>query len=305
MSVAYLVRQNQSGFTLISALMGVLIVGITSSALVSMITYQHREVNHIKRQLTSASLKYFIIQNIKNINRCDCHFAQDPTDVDPNNVNLGPFTIDTTLPDGTDIPDINLGSVRSGCDFTRIDNIIARTGDPLPGTALNVESVAVRSISLTDTPAEYRGKLTLDYEGGTWAQRIRPIEIDLLFAVDGAAGTPRARPIRGCGPVVASAYQDDPVVVVATLSMPQVCSGQTGPVMLYGPANTDCTGAGSSYSELSGLIVSCPPGWFPANYQTTQVSRAGTYFHSPNPRTLACSGCQPFLAVTCVAPITI
>ena len=113
---------SQSGLSITFALICTLIVGITISASFSMISSQINDVKELRRQLTAMNLKHFIVQAIRNHNNCKCHLTQDSTIKDALGINLGPFTIDTTITGHQTSPDINLGSLRSGCDFRNTYN---------------------------------------------------------------------------------------------------------------------------------------------------------------------------------------
>ena len=188
----------ENGFSLISTLIATLIMGILISTMLTTFSWQNKELQFIKEQLLSASIKFFMIQTMKNLENCDCHFKQDPTLRDANSENLGPFSIDETV--GATISPINLGSFRSGCDFTRPDNVIVAAGEPLKGGAkLVVDSVKVKEIRPTGTPNEYQGSIQVAYQNRSWSRAMKPISVDVIMSVAPGAGSPHARPITGCG----------------------------------------------------------------------------------------------------------
>ncbi len=176
--------KSSEGFTLTAALVSVLIVGLSISAVISMLSFQHRELQSIKQQLVRANIKQFVLQTIQNPDTCDCHFKQTT----PVGSNLGPFTIDTRL--NQPIKDINIGSFRTSCDFTGTDNIIVAANTPIRNTAqLTTKSIMARNIVKTTTAGEYKAELTIDFNSPT--RQIRPAIVDLFLSVDTASGTPK------------------------------------------------------------------------------------------------------------------
>ena len=68
------VVKNNLGFSLVAVLSATAISGILFSAILSMITLQQKEGKAIQQQLASASLKYNILQTLRNPENCMCQF---------------------------------------------------------------------------------------------------------------------------------------------------------------------------------------------------------------------------------------
>ncbi len=171
---------NQGGFTITAALMSVAIVGVGMSAMISMLSFQHRELQSIKEQLISSNIKQFILQTMKDLRKCDCHFNSSLNSGPFNGEAVGPFTIDMTTPP---IGDINLGSLRTGCDFTGTNNIIVAAGATIKNMGrLKTKSVRAKKIQPTTTLGEYQAELTVDFE--TPNRPLRPVVVDILLSVD-------------------------------------------------------------------------------------------------------------------------
>ncbi len=204
-------KVSEEGFTLTAALMSVAIVGVGMSAMISMLTFQHKELQSIKEQLVSANIKQFILQTVRDLENCDCHFKPSSYATlrnvngklrDANGIDLGPFTIDTTA---ATIGDINLGSFRSGgCPFTSTSNTIVKTGQLIKGVGqLKTKSVTAKNIvPIVNRNGEYTAELTVDFESSHRA--LRPAIVDIILSVD-ASIDPKAATISHCGPKVASA----------------------------------------------------------------------------------------------------
>ena len=73
------VVKNNLGFSLVAVLSATAISGILFSAILSMITLQQKEGKAIQQQLASASLKYNILQTLRNPENCMCQFSFGPT----------------------------------------------------------------------------------------------------------------------------------------------------------------------------------------------------------------------------------
>ncbi len=179
--------------------------------MISMLTFQHKELQSIKEQLVSANIKQFILQTVRDLENCDCHFKPSSYATlrnvngklrDANGIDLGPFTIDTTA---ATIGDINLGSFRSGgCPFTSTSNTIVKTGQLIKGVGqLKTKSVTAKNIvPIVNRNGEYTAELTVDFESSHRA--LRPAIVDIILSVD-ASIDPKAATISHCGPKVASA----------------------------------------------------------------------------------------------------
>lgn len=192
---------STSGFSLPAALVSVLIIGIALSAALSMMSTQNREMTFFKHQLVAMNIKHHILQTMKNLSNCNCHFTQDPTDTDATGANLGPFIIDTTITGDQTSSDINLGSFRSGCDFTTDKNIVVAAGKVVSGGyGLKVSSVKVTNIIATGTPNEYTGKLLIKFEKGSAPRVMQPISIDIIVTAEAGAILPDKTSILHCGP---------------------------------------------------------------------------------------------------------
>ena len=166
-------------------------MGITFAAMISMLTTQHKQGKAIQQQLASASLKYGILQTLRNPDNCLCQFNSLPST---------PHTIDTTkTTSGGEGYEIDLGEFRSGCG-PGDDNILARQDEPIKGGAgLGAQSVKVSQIFDTGTPNEFKGDLQVMYQSQSTVTPLRPLFIPILFTVDPNQGTENARPISDCG----------------------------------------------------------------------------------------------------------
>ena len=151
-----------------------------------MMSMQHREAKAIRQQLVSMNLKHFLLQTLKDPKNCTCQ--------------LETKTLDTTA-DG--YYDIDLGSFRSGCDFSLANNFIVVANQEVKGgSGLTVESVKISGIQYTGTsngPLDsYSGALTVAYSTDNVIRALRSIEVDILFTVDNTSGPANARLIQGC-----------------------------------------------------------------------------------------------------------
>ena len=171
------VVKHNLGFSLVSTLIAVGILGISSATLMSVVSFQQKEGKAIKQQLANESVKYFMLQTLSRSGNCSCQF------------NKPEFKIDTSKASD----ELDIKTFRSGCDFDSPDNIIAKKDKPLKGDlGVHVEDVKVSNIRKTGTEGQYMGHLTVTYQPKNLIRALRPIAIPLVFQVD-MDSAPKAR----------------------------------------------------------------------------------------------------------------
>ncbi len=223
-----LININNRGFSLAATLVATVITGMLLTTLIQMFSFQHTELTSIKEQLAAASNHYLILQALKNTETCNCHF-KDSINSSPEDglkQTIGPFTIDTR-PDETP-SDINLGSIRTGCDFTGSHNIIAAAGTAVYNR-LTVQSVQVKNIRPTGTTGEFQGDLSVAFVDGSYVRPFRPPQARILLSTspaDAAAPGRADAPIVSCGQLVAA------VKAVPMIEMAAVKGPTAGPVVI-------------------------------------------------------------------------
>ena len=164
-------------------------MGISFSAVIAMLAAQQKEGQSIQQQLARASLKYSILQTLKNEGNCLCQFNDLPDT---------PYKIDTTKVTTQNGDEIDLNEFRSGCDI--IDNILVEKGEKIKGGAgLQAQSVKVSNIKETGTANEYLGQLTVVYEPASTVRTIRPLTVPLRFSVAPGGEEPTEATIISCG----------------------------------------------------------------------------------------------------------
>ena len=183
--------KNQ-GFSLTSTLIAVFITGITFIAMISMLTTQQKEGKAIYQQLARGSLKYTILQVLKNPDNCTCQLNLLPST---------PHTIDTTKTTaGSKGFEIDLGEFRSGCSNTTDDNILVKQGEKIPGGAgMSAEKILISKIVETGTPNEFIGDLTIKYRPDGLVRTLNSLTIPLILTVDPSHSTLEDKPILQCG----------------------------------------------------------------------------------------------------------
>ena len=183
-------KSNPRGFSLVSTLIAVSIVGTSLLTLVSMMVEQEKGTKILRQQVASANLKSFLTKVFVSSEVCGCHFdATQNTPLPPSS-----FNIDTTVPTPSEI---NLESLRSSCDFSSADNIIAEVEKEISGgLGLTVNSIKISEIHPTGTEGRYSGHLIVNYENQ--GLPLRPTLMPLVLAIDLSSGTDSARPIQSC-----------------------------------------------------------------------------------------------------------
>ena len=65
---------SQNGFSLISTLIALFIMGMLTSSMFGLLSIQNTEDRHLQQKLARSSLKHGILRILKNENDCSCHF---------------------------------------------------------------------------------------------------------------------------------------------------------------------------------------------------------------------------------------
>ena len=190
-------------------------MGISFAAMISMMTTQHREGKYINQQLASASLKYAILQTLKNRDNCLCQ--------------LSPYKIDarkTSHTPGNKGYKFTLTEFKNGCGANA--NVLA-SADKDIGAGLKVSSVEVLKIKETGTtnPAgvktEFFGNLMVNYQSDSLIRTIQSVEIPLQFTIDPPSPI-SARDIVLCG--AKADYTDRLNQAEAEISQNKIKAGQ-------------------------------------------------------------------------------
>ena len=226
---------KKGGFSLISTLVATAIISIAFFALVSLQVAQQREVKTMKPSLSSASLKALIMKLFVSPELCGCHFDATQNTSIPAGSSL---TIDTTIPSRQEI---DLGSLRKGCDFSSVDNILLESGSmALSDPHLVVDSVKVSDILFTGTEDRYSGNLVVQYDQESFVRALPGISVPLIFYIDSNSGLDSTRPIQRCWSETASADSDSVNTSLGDLSCYNVGGDDVGelPKALVGCGGT-------------------------------------------------------------------
>ena len=153
--------QPSRGMTFISTLISIAIMGITFSAIVSIISTQSKENLFIRQKLVSTSIERHLLKTLQDSEKCVCHF--DPTQNDYGSKLNDQLNIDTTQ---NPSHDIELGSLRDNCNFSddQISDIIVKKGKEVRGGLLKVKSIKVSNVHPTGTVDQYGGDLIVEYD---------------------------------------------------------------------------------------------------------------------------------------------
>ena len=169
--------QPSRGMTFTSTLTSMAIMGITFSAIVSIISTQSGENLFIRQKLVSTSIEHHLLKTLQDSEKCACHF--DPTQ----NEHGSDLSIDTTKDSSHDI---KLGILRDNCDFSddQTSHIIVEKGKEVKGGLLKVKSIKVSNVHPTGTVDQYGGDLIVEYDEERLIRAIRPIRIPLVLSID-------------------------------------------------------------------------------------------------------------------------
>ena len=163
-------------------------MGMAFSAVISMISMQAKEAKYLNRQISSMSLKYFILQTL-NAGYCGCQFKRHDASINENSPQP---------------QDIDIGFLTNVCEnplspTPDSNNIIVEAGKAVKGTHdLIVDSVKVIELQRAVVDDEYNGRLEVKYKPHKYIRPIKSIEIPVTLNINKDMGTPTARPIASC-----------------------------------------------------------------------------------------------------------
>ena len=178
-SIIKAIRQYRHGFSLVSSLVSLGIVGLVMSALISLLSIQQKDGRSIEQQLASASLKYHTLQMLRYKENCHCQFQ--------------------SLPSIKGKSELSLTSLKSDCSPTA--ETIAETGKDI-WAHTKISSIKVTNITpgrLIDgknnngepdpsqNKKEYQAQLSIRFDQATQHRPMRDIELPIMFtAWDGS-----------------------------------------------------------------------------------------------------------------------
>ena len=177
--------RNQSGFSIISALIAVGILAIVANGIISLISHQSTESKFIKQQLFHANLNYLLLQTFSNSDTCFCNLMDLPGDKDgADNIKSGDINSELVLK-----------TVKSGCASSaqNIINANGSLGEAGDNLGMAVDEIKIKNIvetlehGGTDDGSDYMGVLEVRYKSSAnsgLVRAINPIKIPLTFQAD-------------------------------------------------------------------------------------------------------------------------
>ena len=232
------------GFALISTTVALSVLGLSMLTFLFLIDRYNTEIHRLNTHLVGEGLESFFSSVISNPQNCLCHL--DP--LVNREVPAESLSINTDTP-----RDIDLKTLRAGCDFSSPNNIIAEAGSEIPGNKnVKVSQIRVSNLQSIDGFTEqYSGDLMIEYRSiGSDTSIPRPISIPLILSIDSNSGTSSSRPITSCKKI------DDE----GEMSSSTFCyridndSGRTL-IGCGGTASTDITGKTTAFGFEAGITV--------------------------------------------------
>ena len=177
---------RSSGFALLSVLMASAIIGLTTLSLLSALNIGVKQIKQSEESLSVNNARP-IIEKLMTVENCSCHF--DPSQ---NTSTRDSLSINTLASD-----EIDLGVLRTGCDFSSDNNIVLKPGKEIGG-GLTVSEVKVSDIQANSGSTEhYSGNLIVTYDTDSQLA-YKPTSIPLHFIINPTEGTSSTRPITSC-----------------------------------------------------------------------------------------------------------
>lgn len=184
-------RQKQAGQGIVGVIVGLAVTFAVGLAATQFIIQQNRFLKSSSQKLELLELRGLMLQVLRNPSSCSCQ-------LNPNvNTSIASRLVINTL---SPTANINLGVIRSTCDFSSSQNIIARENQRLPNSTnqIRVTAIQLGKIASTGVPGSYRGELLVSVAGLLGETTSSEISMPLYFSIDTKDGTATARPISSC-----------------------------------------------------------------------------------------------------------
>ena len=167
-------KKNDSGFSLISVLVAMSIMGITVAVVISLLIFQSREITSGQRQLVSSSLKYQMLSTLSN-GHCGCQefigkeFIGNPI----HSITIGNFYATCAVPaDQEEWQEwksgvSSLGTINTGTTLITSGDFVGGSGNNLGGFKVNTISIQNTKLTKAEPDGEtkyYKGDLIVTYE---------------------------------------------------------------------------------------------------------------------------------------------
>ncbi len=159
-------RIGSYGFSLVETLASVVILSVTILSIITTLSHRLQVQGLLNTRANIAQADALIDGILSSPPLCDCLLsnADNPSMVVPAN------TAGVSL---------NVGEIRSSCDFSRTDNLPAREGlDLVPGVP--VSSILLKNIAATGIPNQYTGIVEVTLDSGI----SRPLNSHVAFQID-------------------------------------------------------------------------------------------------------------------------
>ncbi len=177
-------NKKHFGFSLIAMMVSLFIMGFSMAALMTLMVRQEKGGIALSQKFDSTRLQQSLLSTMMNSDICTCHFTASSN---------FPLTLDTQQ-----FVDIPMHSIRSHCDFSSQDNILAKAETLIPGSNLLVNTIRVTNIKFTGISNRYSGSLNVEYNQENLSYPMEASSIPLILIVDSESGTDVARPIKSC-----------------------------------------------------------------------------------------------------------
>jgi prepilin-type N-terminal cleavage/methylation domain-containing protein len=178
------------GFTLVEVLVVVVIMGVISAGLMSMMSNLFSEQKSFGQKMEMFELRYLLTTIMTDSANCTWQFQNgNPT------VNLTGAS-----PTNASVSEITLGELHAGTDMSSL--LLAKTDEVLPTSQTNIKvsSIKLRKIYCLDNPCNNRikGVLEVAFDPATLSRPRQPVELNMFLTT--VAGDPESsKKIESCG----------------------------------------------------------------------------------------------------------
>ncbi|KHD89350.1 MAG: hypothetical protein OM95_04295 [Bdellovibrio sp. ArHS] len=184
---------NESGQSLVQALVGVGIIALMAATFAQMYVSQQKQLRSLEQKSEALDIKAQIITTMQNADACTCQLNPDLTTDDANDANL---KFDSTIVDGSQ--EIKTNVLRTGC-IAQAATIV--TTNQTLGSGLEVESVALKNLKPTGVANVWTGEWSVTWKAKSFAATpLKAIKVAQKFIIDttSPASTPNNRLIKSC-----------------------------------------------------------------------------------------------------------
>lgn len=184
---------NDSGQSIVQALMGLGLIAITAATFAQMYVSQQKQLRSLEQRSEALDLKAQLMTTLQNADVCACHLNPALTLDDSNDANL---KFNSTVIDGSQ--EIKVHKLSSGC-IAQASVIVSK--NQVLSSGLEVESISLKNMKPTGVANTWTGDWTISWKEKSFAATpLKSIKIGqkLILDTTSPGSTLTNRLVKGC-----------------------------------------------------------------------------------------------------------